>query len=83
MLPEGPAVPTHGSPLALAVDEYVDEADTAEDMQALARQRCLKRARRLQIVPEDFAETNEEKVAAIRLGLTGVKPTPGGSNEAC
>jgi len=45
--------------------EIVDEADSVEDMQLLARQRWLQRARNMGIVPEEFEanfdnENNEE-----------------------
>lgn len=45
--------------------EIVDEADSVEDMQLLARQRWLQRARNMGIVPEEFeanfdSENNEE-----------------------
>jgi len=40
--------------------EIVDEADSVEDMQVLARQQWFKRAKRLGIVPEDFDESEED-----------------------
>ena len=57
--------------------EIVDEADSAEDMQELARQQWLKRARSLGVVSDDFGkaqgeETESESVA--RLGITGGQP---------
>ncbi|MCF7804430.1 MAG: CNNM domain-containing protein [Candidatus Marinimicrobia bacterium] len=40
--------------------EIVDEADSVEDMQVLARQEWVKRAKRLGIVPEDFDEDGRD-----------------------
>lgn len=52
--------------------EIVDEADSVEDMQAMARQQWLRRARRLGIVPEDLENISQaERDAIIRLGITG------------
>ena len=52
--------------------EIVDEADSADDMQVLARQQWFNRARRLGIVPEDFYdETGSETDAVVRYGITG------------
>jgi hypothetical protein len=52
--------------------EIVDEADSVEDMQAMARQQWLRRARRLGIVPEDLEDISQaERDAIIRLGITG------------
>ncbi|NBC16916.1 MAG: DUF21 domain-containing protein [Bacteroidetes bacterium] len=61
--------------------EIVDEADSVEDMQAMARQQWLRRARRLGIVPEDLEDISQaERDAIIRLGITGGQkphePTP-------
>lgn len=53
--------------------EIVDEADSVDDMQTLARQQWLQRAQRFGIISEDF-EHPGEKDAAIRLGLTGQGP---------
>jgi CBS domain containing-hemolysin-like protein len=39
--------------------EIVDEADSHQDMQALAREQWLKRARRLGLVDETFSDTDE------------------------
>ena len=47
--------------------EIVDEADSVEDMQVLAREQWMRRARRLDIIPKDL----DQEDAAIRLGLTG------------
>ena len=57
--------------------EIVDEADSAEDMQELARQQWLNRARRLGVVSDDFGEGpegKEEAEAVARLGITGGQP---------
>ena len=58
--------------------EIVDEADSAEDMQVLARQQWLRRAHRLGIVPEDFEADDEDREheAVIRYGLTGGEKPP-------
>lgn len=65
--------------------EIVDEADSAEDMQALARQQWFKRARRLGLVPETLEEVaDQNKEAIARLGLTGGQPpqeTPADSSS--
>ncbi len=45
--------------------EIVDEADSVDDMQKLARQQWLRRARRLGLVPEDFDGERFEKPGAI------------------
>ena len=49
--------------------EIVDEADAARDMQVLAREQWLRRARRLGIVSEDDSDGDEGSI--IRFGLTG------------
>ena len=55
--------------------EIVDEADRTEDMQTLARQQWLKRARRLGLVPEPSdAAALKEQQAIARLGLAGGPP---------
>ena len=55
--------------------EIVDEADSAEDMQELARRQWLDRARRLGVVPEDFGPApGKEAEAVARLGITGGQP---------
>ena len=55
--------------------EIVDEADSAEDMQELARQQWLSRARRLGVVSDDFGEGrpegDKEAEAVARFGITG------------
>lgn len=40
--------------------EIVDEADSVEDMQVLARQEWFRRAKRMGIVPEDFEAADED-----------------------
>ena len=52
--------------------EIVDEADSTEDMQVLARRQWLKRAHRLNLIPEEMENVPEELRAAVaRFGLTG------------
>lgn len=55
--------------------EIVDEADSVEDMQTLARQQWFKRARDLGMVPEDAspADENKEKEdkAVVQYSITG------------
>ena len=51
--------------------EIVDEADSVEDMQALARRQWFKRAKQLGMVQEAVEESNSEQEAIIRLGITG------------
>jgi CBS domain containing-hemolysin-like protein len=52
--------------------EIVDEADSAEDMQLLARRQWLARARRLGIVPHGLEETDDDQLAAfLQFGITG------------
>lgn len=52
--------------------EIVDEADSVDDMQMLAREQWRKRAERLGIITEeDAALAEQEQDAVIRLGLTG------------
>jgi len=56
--------------------EIVDEADTTEDMQLLARRQWLARAKRLGIVPEDVEDGSDEQLeSAIRFGITDGEPT--------
>jgi hypothetical protein len=38
--------------------EIIDEVDTIEDMQKMARKKWMERAKRLGIVPEDAEETS-------------------------
>ena len=54
--------------------EIVDEVDSTEDMQMLARQQWLRRARRLGILTDE--EVDQTRDAAIRLGLTGEHTEP-------
>ena len=62
--------------------EIVDEADSAEDMQLLARRQWLGRARRLGIVPRELEEADEEELESVlRFGITGsAMPRVGGSS---
>ena len=50
--------------------EIVDEADSVEDMQELARRQWERRARRLGLLEEKTA-ANGERERVIRLGITG------------
>src|SRR5690606_40274080 len=51
--------------------EIVDEADTTEDMQLLARRQWLARAKRLGMVPEDVEDGSDDQLEyAIRVGIT-------------
>lgn len=55
--------------------EIVDEVDSAKDMQVLARQQWLRRARRLGLVPDRMEDASEEvRDAVAHLGLTGGGP---------
>lgn len=58
--------------------EIVDEVDTVQDMQELARQQWKRRAERLGLIPpgssEQDAQKDAEKKSAVKLGLTGEKP---------
>ena len=57
--------------------EIVDEADSTEDMQVLARRQWLRRAHRLNLIPEEMENVPEELRAAVaRFGITGGE-TPG------
>lgn len=52
--------------------EIVDEADSAEDMQMLARRQWLTRARRLGIVPRELEDAKEEELESVlQFGITG------------
>ncbi|HMB89896.1 MAG TPA: hemolysin family protein [Rhodothermales bacterium] len=52
--------------------EIVDEADSVDDMQTLAREQWRQRAERLGIITEeDVALAEQKQEAVIRLGLTG------------
>ena len=68
--------------------EIVDEADSVEDMQALARQQWFKRAKQLGMVSEIPEDAKQEEVV-VQLGITGgtFPPAPreaanAGSNAA-
>lgn len=55
--------------------EIVDEVDSAKDMQVLARQQWLRRARRLGLVPNHLEDASDEvRDAVTRLGITGGQP---------
>lgn len=55
--------------------EIVDEVDSAKDMQVLARQQWLRRARRLGLVPDRMEDASEEvRDAVAHLGITGGGP---------
>lgn len=64
--------------------EIVDEADSAEDMQLLARRQWLARAKRLGIVPEEIEEHEDELASVLQYGITGGTPAEeaDGSQEA-
>jgi CBS domain containing-hemolysin-like protein len=55
--------------------EIVDEADTVQDMQVLARERWVERARALGLLDdtseEELAETMKERDAGVKYGITG------------
>ncbi len=52
--------------------EIVDEVDSAEDMQHLARRQWLSRARRLGIVPSELEKSGDKELdSLLRYGLTG------------
>ncbi len=52
--------------------EIVDEADSAEDMQLLARRQWLSRARRLGIIPHELEDADEDDLESLRrFGITG------------
>ncbi|HHP7239471.1 CNNM domain-containing protein [Longibacter sp.] len=54
--------------------EIVDEADSVEDMQALARQQWFKRAKDLGMVPDEVLDPNEDTDAILRYSITGGQP---------
>ncbi|NBC87002.1 MAG: DUF21 domain-containing protein [Bacteroidetes bacterium] len=56
--------------------EIVDEADSVEDMQALARQQWFKRAKDLGMVPDEVLDPNEDTDAILRYSITGGQPPP-------
>lgn len=55
--------------------EIVDEADTVHDMQVLARERWVERARALGLLDEtseeELVETMKERDAGVKYGITG------------
>lgn len=52
--------------------EIVDEVDSAEDMQHLARRQWLSRARRLGIVPRELEKSEAEELESLlKYGITG------------
>jgi len=53
--------------------EIVDEADSVEDMQELARRKWVERARRLGLI--DAHPDAEQERALVQWGLTGEKPS--------
>ncbi len=54
--------------------EIVDEADSVEDMQALARQQWFKRAKELGMVPDDALDPDADMKAILRYSITGGQP---------
>jgi CBS domain containing-hemolysin-like protein len=54
--------------------EIVDEADSVEDMQALARQQWFKRAKELGMVPDDALDPDAGAEAILRYSITEGKP---------
>ena len=69
--------------------EIVDEADSVEDMQALARQQWFKRAKDLGMVPDDLEPTTARQIAAelsaednpvVHYGITGENIPPDASD---
>ncbi|MEX0822548.1 MAG: hemolysin family protein [Rhodothermales bacterium] len=63
--------------------EIVDEADSAEDMQVLARRQWLARARRLGIVPKDLEKADEKELESVlKFGLTGGQQPRGASDDS-
>ena len=63
--------------------EIVDEADSVEDMQTLARQQWFKRARDLGMVPEDAtpSRSDDENKAVVQYGITGSNQPPNDGGE--
>jgi len=60
--------------------EIVDEADSVEDMQALARQQWFKRAKELGMVPDDALDPDAGAEAILRYSITGGKPPLSAAN---
>ena len=56
--------------------EIVDEADTAEDMQRLARERWAERADRAGLLARDAEQAEAERAAVARYGITGGAKPP-------
>ncbi|PEN10392.1 hemolysin [Longibacter salinarum] len=56
--------------------EIVDEADSVEDMQALARQQWFKRAKDLGMVPDEVLDPDKDTEAILRYSITGGQPPP-------
>ncbi len=54
--------------------EIVDEADTTQDMQELARQQWTRRATRLGLIQETAEANARQREAVARSGLTGGSP---------
>jgi predicted transcriptional regulator len=54
--------------------EIVDEADSVEDMQALARQQWFKRAKELGMVPDEVLDPDQDTEAILRYSITGGQP---------
>lgn len=63
--------------------EIVDEVDSVADMQAMARQQWLRRAKRLGLVPDSLEGADERVRGAVaRYGITGeAPPSPGGAER--
>ena len=63
--------------------EIVDEADSVEDMQTLARQQWFRRAQELGMLPEDAAPAQEEEEdkAVVQYGITGGTPSESSSSD--
>lgn len=67
--------------------EIVDEADSHRDMQQVAREQWLKRARRIGVVPADFHDprgpgATAEQAAAGTLSEAGPGAAPGRGNRS-
>jgi len=65
--------------------EIVDEADSVEDMQALARQQWFKRAKDLGMVPDEVLDAgayDKETEAILRYSITGGQRPPDPPSES-
>ncbi|SDL79825.1 Hemolysin, contains CBS domains [Catalinimonas alkaloidigena] len=62
--------------------EIMDEFDSTQDMQVLARTRWRQRAERLGLLTEELREEEEAREKTIQLGLTGGQPPAGESSAA-